>query len=244
MSVTTQSTTLASVPGGGAYAFDKVGAAAAPAANDLIQYVKLDQGAAGASSPVSNSNPLVVADPTPIFHGRASTFRTAGRAGTAGQKIMSLYNAAASPVTAIVEQVVIDLYQTVVKAVTVPPPVIRLWLVTAAPTNGSSLTKNKIGGSGASSASVTVLGDASADGTGSATTLTATLPAGAIVTQEFAPRLITAAGYEMFDRTEFLREGEVELPAASGLVLFLDYTAATQNPTTDMWMASMQWREK
>lgn len=178
------------------------------------------------------------------FYGRASTFRTPGRAGTAGQKILSLHNATGSSVIVSVKKVVIDLAQTVIKAVTVAPPMVRLWKVTVLPTNGTALTKNQIGGTGASSSSVTVLGDASADGTGSGTTLTATLPAGAILTQEFAARLITAAGYEVADRLEFFGDNTtITLGALQGVVLFLDYTAATQNPTTDMWIASIEWTE-
>ncbi len=111
------------------------------------------------------------------------------------------------------------------------------------PTNGAALTKNKIGGTGVSSASVTLLGDASADGTGSGTTLTATLPAGAILSQEFAPRLITAAGYEMADRMEYFNGSAVTLGALEGVVVFLDYVLATQNPTTDMWLAGIEWTE-
>jgi len=189
------------------------------------------------------SVPVSMAAASAIFKGRASAFRTPGRAGTTGQKIMSLHNATGSPVTVTVNRVFIDLLQTVVKAVTVAPPVIRLWKVTVLPTNGTALTKNKIGGSGASSSSVTVLGDASADGTGSGTTLTATLPAGAILSQEFAPRILTAVGQEAADRIEWLGETTVTLGALEGVVVFLDYVLATQNPVTDMWLAGMDWSE-
>jgi hypothetical protein len=161
-----------------------------------------------------------------------------------GQKILSVHNANGSTVKVYITKVVVDLMQTVVKAITVAPPVIRLWKVTVLPTNGTALTKNRIGGTSTSSASVTALGDASADGTGSATTLTATLPAGTILTQEFAPRFITAAGYEPADRVEFNIEGEIELLALEGVVLFLDYVLATQNPITDMWIAGIEWYEK
>jgi len=179
-----------------------------------------------------------------LFVGRASTFRIPGRAGTTGQKLLSIFNAAGSAVTVTVGMVAIDMACTVVKALTVLPPVIRLWKVTAAPTGGTTLTKTKIGGTGSTSnTAVAVLNDASADGTSSTTALTATLPAGAIITQEFAPRFITAAGYEMADRIEFLTDTEVSLAAGEGLVLFLDYTLATQNPVTDFWIATVEWSE-
>jgi len=178
-----------------------------------------------------------------IFRGRAGTFRAPGRAGTVGQNILSIHNATGSTITVVVNKVFVDLMQTVIKAVTVAPPIMRLWKVTVLPTNGTALTKNKIGGSGASNASVTLLQDASADGTGAGTTLTATRPAGTIISQEFAPRLITAAGYEMADRVEWLGDTQVVLAPLEGLVLFLDYVLATQNPTTDMWIAGIEWYE-
>ena len=140
----------------------------------------------------------------------------------------------------------VDLVMTVIKAVTVLPPVVRLYKVTVLPTLGASLGKTQVGGSGSSSDSnVTLMGDASADGTSNATALTATLPSGAFVTQEFAPRMITAAGYEMADRMEFFGGGDqgIDLPAGTGLVLALDYTLATQNPTTDMWVSVLEWTE-
>ncbi len=209
------------------------------------QKVKIEFGADGTATAASSTNPLpVVQTEVVLFKGRACTFRTPGRAGTAGQKIMSIHNATASAVIVNVDKIFVDLVGTVVKAVTVLPPIIRMWKVTVLPTNGTALTKNKIGGSSTSNASVTVLGDASADGTGSGTTLTATLPAGTFVSQEFAPRLITAAGYEMADRLEFFGDSEVVLNALEGLVIFLDYVLATQNPITDMWIAGIEWTEK
>ena len=178
------------------------------------------------------------------FKGRACTFTTLGRAGTSGQKILSLFNDTGSQVTVTINKVFVDLVQTVVKAITVRPPVVRLWKITAPPTNGTVLSKNKIGGTIPSSSSVIVRGDSSADGTGSGTTLTATLPAGAIVTQEFAPRYITGAGYEPADRMEFLGDTTITLNALEGVVLFLDYTLATQNPVTDQWTGGIEWEEK
>lgn len=181
----------------------------------------------------------------PKYVGRSGSFRTPGRAGTTGQKLHSIYNGSLSAVKVTVTFCAIDLVQTVIKAVTVQPPIVRLYKVTVLPTLGTSLSKTQIGGSGSSSDSnVTVAGDASADGTGSVTALTATLPSGAFVTQEFAPRMITAAGYEMADRMEFFGQGSgIDLPAGTGLVLALDYTLATQNPTTDMWVSVMEWTE-
>ena len=177
------------------------------------------------------------------FRGRAQSFRTPGRAGTTGQKIFALHNATGSTKVVYLNQVTVDLMQTVVKAVTVAPPIIRIHRVTVLPTNGTALTKVSKDTALTSSASVTAFGDASADGTSSATTLTATIPANSILTQEFAPRLITAAGYEMFDRTEMLVNQQIVLRALEGVVVNLDYVLATQNPTTDMWIVGCDWWE-
>lgn len=213
--------------------------------NEHVQLFKLAFSADGSRTLVSvdADGLLVKLKPAPLFIGRACTFRIPGRAGTTGQKLLTLHNATGSPVLVKVTKVFVDTVCTVIKAVTVLPPIIRCWKVTVLPTNGTALTKVKIGGSSSSNAAVTVLGDASADGTGSGTTLTATLPAGTFITQEFAPRFITAAGYEMADRVEFFDGCEVQLAALEGLVIFLDYTLATQNPTTDMWTAGIEWSE-
>jgi hypothetical protein len=179
------------------------------------------------------------------FQGRAGTFRTPGRAGTAGQKLMAIHNATGSPTLVELQKITVDLWQTVVKAVTVAPPIIRIHRFTAVPTNGSTLPKVAVDSAQTSRSAVTLWQDASADGTASGTTLTVTIPASSLVTQEPAPRLITAAGYEMFDRTDFL-QGESEymtLRPLEGIVLNLDYTLATQNPVTDMWVANMRWIE-
>lgn len=180
------------------------------------------------------------------YSGHVATFNTPGRAGTTGQKLFSIHNATGSSIAVEVHKITVDLAQTVVKAVTVPPPIIRLWKVTVLPSNGTAATKVADDtGAAATSSSVTVLQDASANGTSSGTALTATLPAGTIVGQEFAARLITGAGYEMADRIEFL-SGENEsvvLRPLEGLVVFLDYTAVTQNPVTDMWLVGCYWEE-
>jgi hypothetical protein len=182
-------------------------------------------------------------EPHASFRGRAQTFRTPGRAGTTGQKILALHNATGSTKIVHINQVTVDLVCTVVKAVTVLPPVIRIHRFTAVPTNGTVLTKTQKDTALSSNASITAWGDASADGTNSGTALAVTIPAGSMLTQEFAPRFITAAGYEMFDRTEMLVGYDVVLRALEGIAVNLDYTLATQNPTTDMWVAGIDWFE-
>lgn len=193
--------------------------------------------------PVTGSLSVGGAEVSATGRGRVCTFRTPGRAGTSGQKLFALHNASGSTKVVHINQLVVDLYQTVIKAVTVPPPVIRIHRFTAIPTNGTALTKVAKDSTLSSNNSITAWGDASADGTSSGTALTVTIPANSMLTQEFAPRLITAAGYEMFDRTELLDGKDVVLRALEGIVVFLDYTAATQNPITDMWIVGCDWFE-
>lgn len=177
------------------------------------------------------------------YRGRVGSFRTPGRAGTAGQRLSTLYNSAGSAVIVNVETIAVDLYQTVVKAVGTAPPIIRISRFTTAPTNGTVLSKVATDTAQSSSANVELRGDASADGTSSASALTVTVAAGNLMTQEYAPRLITAAGYEMADRVHFFHQDSVYLRAGQGLVVHLDYTATGQNPITDMWTVTWQWDE-
>lgn len=178
------------------------------------------------------------------YKGRSNTFKTPGRAAVS-QKIAAIHNATGSAVMVAVNRVRIDLLSTVAKAVTVIPPVIRLHRFTAIPTNGTALTKTPLDNALTSNASVTVWGDASADGTGSATTLTVTVPANSILDQVFGPRIISAAGYEMVDTAEFfVGEPDVILGPLEGLVVFLDQAVVTTgNPATDWWISMIDWTE-
>lgn len=176
---------------------------------------------------------------------RASTFYIPGRAGTSGQKIFAIHNSTTSTVTVRLRKLTVDLYCTVVKAVTVPPPVVRAYKVTVLPTNGTAVTKVALDSlATASNAQVTVFQDASADATSSASALTATLPAGTVLAGEYAARMITAAGYEAADKITLIsNDNKVALNPLQGVVVMLDYTAATQNPITDMWVVNAEWEE-
>ncbi len=177
------------------------------------------------------------------YKGRASTFKTPGRAAVS-QKIMSIHNATGSGVLVDVTKIRVDVHSTVVKLVTIVTPVIRLYRVTVLPTNGTALTKVPLDTTLSSAAAVTVLGDASADNTASVTTLTATIPAGNIMAAVYAPRLITAAGYEMIDTVEFLVGDAVILRPLEGLVVFLeDAVVTTGIPATDKYIAYVDWDE-
>ena len=186
---------------------------------------------------------LVGSEEVISFSGRAQTFRMPGLAGTAGQKLASIHNATGSTVLVRVNRITVDLAMTVVKAVTVLPPIIRVHRVTVLPTGGTALPKVAADTALTNSASVTLLQHASADGT-SGTAITATIPASTILVQEFAPRLITAAGYEPADQLSFFEGGpDIILRPLEGIVVELVYVLATQNPITDMWIVGFDFDE-
>lgn len=177
------------------------------------------------------------------YIGQAATFKTLGRAGTAGQKIFAIHNATGSKTLVDIDRITCDVMQTAAKVV--EPALVRLWRFTAIPTNGSNLTKVPVDSGMTSNASVTLWQDSSADNTGSATTLTITLPANNIITESWAARALTLVGYEQFDREIFLGgEGEViTLRPLEGIAVYLDYGVATANPVTDKWTVTCRWFE-
>lgn len=184
------------------------------------------------------------------FSGRVCSFVTPGRAATS-QKIMALHNATGSSVIVSVNRIRVDLLTTVAKALTVQPPIIRIHRFTAIPTNGTNITTSKVGLDTAltSNASVTVWGDSSADnagaGTSSATTLTVTIPSNSAIAQLYAPRAITAAGYEPIDAATFFEgDSDITLRALEGVCVFLDAaTTSTGIPTTDKFLVMIDFEE-
>lgn len=177
------------------------------------------------------------------YVGRCSSFATLGRAGTAGQKVFAIHNATGSKVLVDVQKITCDVMQTAAKVV--EPVKLRLQRFTAVPTNGSAVAKVPEDSSLNSNASLTLWQDASADSTGSGTTLTVTLPASNIVDQEWAARALTLVGYEQYDKSQFLMDetDEFTLRPLEGLCVFLDYTVATANPITDKWLINCRWIE-
>ena len=174
------------------------------------------------------------------YTGRFTTNVIPGRAATS-HKLAAIHNATGATIRVDVNFVGIDVYQTVVKALTTPPPLVRLSRFTALPTGGTAGVKSAEDTGNTSAASVTLWQDASADRTSSTTALTLTPVSG--VTQEFAPRMITGAGYEMADRMEFLSNGSITLRALEGLCVELVSAAGTSEPTTDMFCVTMRWEE-
>lgn len=177
------------------------------------------------------------------YKGRGASFQIPGRAGTAGQKLMSIFNAAGSNVIVDVATVLLDLNSTAAK--TVQGPAIRLYKVTAAPTNGAAVTKMAEDSTLTSNTNVTLLQDASSDNTGATTALTSTLTAGQVWTQTYPSQLYTVVGFAPFDTHRFLpgEEEFITLNAGEGMVTMLDYTVATANPTTERWVVDIRWLE-
>lgn len=174
--------------------------------------------------------------------GRGATNRIAGIAGTTGQKLLSIFNAAGSAVLVDVETVTCDVYQTAAKVVA--PPILRLHRVTTAPTGGTAVPKVANDTAQTSSSSVTVLQASSSDSTGAASAITATVAMSGLITQEPVARALTLVGYEQFDRLEFINDQRpILLRASEGLVLNLDYSVATSNPTSDIYIANIRWSE-
>lgn len=180
------------------------------------------------------------------FGGRAATFRAPGRAGTTGASLLQIVNAAGSGIIVSVDRLTVDVMGTAVMGVTVIPPVIRLYKLTAAATGGGAVVKTPDNTLQTSNAGVTLLQDATADGTLAATALGATIPANlGFISQEYMPRLITAAGYEVADRLDFLagEKHEQWLHPGQAMLLRLDYTVATANPASNHWLTTLRWSE-
>src|SRR4051812_1969891 len=74
------------------------------------------------------------------YNGRFGTFKIPGRA-LAAHNLAAIHNATGSTIAVDVKFIGVDLYQTVIKAVTVPPPVVRISRFTTLPTNGTAGTK-------------------------------------------------------------------------------------------------------
>lgn len=174
------------------------------------------------------------------FKGRACSFRQLGIAGTAGQKLGTIFNATGSGIIVDVDLICVDPMQTAARVV--EPPVIRAHKLTTLPTGGTAIPKIGADSSMTSSASVTLLQGTASEG-GAATAITATPAASTIVNQEWAPRALTLVGYEQFDRIEWFDKEPWTIRPGEGLLVNLDYSAATANPITDKWVCMFVWTE-
>lgn len=174
--------------------------------------------------------------------GHAATFRMVGRAAAAAHHLFSIHNATGSTIVCEVKRITVTMVAaTAVTGANLVP--ISLYKVTVLPTNGTALTKTSVDSSGtASDAAVTIRGDASADGTNSASALTATLPAGAFV-ERFTPGA-TAVGMYSYTFLDGI-VNSVVLRALEGLVVTIGAGAATaaNDPATHHYIVNVFWEE-
>lgn len=183
-----------------------------------------------------------VYDRITTFAGRSASFRIPGNAAVS-QTLATLHNATGSTVLVNVNRIIVDELSTAIKAVTVIPPVLRLYVITVLPTGGGTLNKVGFDSTYTSSASVTVRAGASADRTASA--ITATIPTTTRLAEFTTVRTITAAGVEFSGPYTFLDgPSALTLRALEGVAVVLeDAVVTTGNPATDTYTVAFEWEE-
>ena len=191
---------------------------------------------------------IPVRDRIGSFSGRAATFATLGLGSATTQNLMTIFNTSGSGVLVAVNRITVDLLTTAAAGIapTVVTPVVRVRRCSAA-SAGTVLSKTPKGDSAqTSAANVEVRGATASDG-GAASAITVT--AGGLLTQKFAPRLLvvgTSAStlYEPVDTIPFFYgEPDITLKAGEGILVSLEGQAAAGNPTTNRWIAEIDWDE-
>lgn len=192
---------------------------------------------------------IPIRDRVGSFSGRAATFQTLGLGTTAQQNLLTIANTTGSAVIVAVNRITVDLLTTAAAGIapSVVVPVVRVRRATGV-SAGTVLTKTAKGDSAqTSAANVEIRGATASDG-GAATAITATN--GGLLAQKFSPRLLvvgTSAStlYEPVDTIPFFYgEPDITLKAGEALLVSLEgMTAATGNPTTNRWIAEVDWDE-
>lgn len=187
-----------------------------------------------------------VKDRIVTFDGRSATFQSAGRA-VASQKLIALWNPVGSGVLVSLDRAKVDVLSTVIKGIAVIPAALRLGRITVAPTGGTAMPKVAQDTALTSNANVVVLQDQSQDSAASATAAVGTALAATVTgvySQTWAPRFVTAVGYEPVDTATFLvGEPDVLCRPGEGVVLEVFATTAANNPATDKYIATIDWEE-
>lgn len=177
------------------------------------------------------------------YKGACTTFRTPGRAATT-QNLFSIFNTTGSSVLVAVRRLSIQMDATA--ALATVTKTIKTTRQTTAPTNGTAATKVPFDSAQSSAANVEVRGDASADGTNSATTLTAT-PSANIAWSQLVMRLHTAAGQVIMDDDACIpslcEDDPVILRASEGLLVAIVAPTTATNPITDHMIINCMWEE-
>lgn len=176
------------------------------------------------------------------YKGFLSTFRTPGRAAVT-QNLFSIYNTSASVLVA-VRRTTIQIDSAAVLNVSWAN-LFTTYRVTVAPTNGTTLGKNPFDSALTSDAGVVHRGDASADGTVSASALTATLTTPAW--RQFASRIHTAVGQMLVPDDGLVpnlaEDDPIILRQNQGLVVALNANATAANGATVMYLVNHMWEE-
>jgi hypothetical protein len=192
------------------------------------------------TTPNGDHRQVVIIGTKGAHAGHAATFVMKGRAAAAARHLAAIHNATGSTIVAEVRRVTINAHiATAAAAGTLGMPV-RLWKVTALPTSGTALTKVADDSSAtATSASITLFQDASADFTNSATALAATLPAGTVVEEILLNANTVGSATSVFldDPTN-----NVILRPLEGLVVTMTGTVAG-DLATNSYTVSIFWEE-
>lgn len=180
------------------------------------------------------------------FKGRAASFRIPGAGTISTQSMISLYNAIGSAVLVDVTRVLFDMTTGATKTPALQLGMMRLYRITVEPTGGAVIEKCALDSALTSSASFTLLQEASAHRTASTLGITEILPAGAVIDEMHVPRhVLTAVGAEKHDRSQLLDGApDCTLRAGEGLVVALeDHVSAAANPATDWYTFVIEWTE-
>jgi hypothetical protein len=194
------------------------------------------------SETVSEQYVIPISERVASYKGTATTFRTPGRAATT-QNLAAIFNAAGSSVLVAVRRLSIQMDVTAV--LTAVAKSIKTSRITSVPTNGTAGSKVPFDTALSSSSSVTLWGDASADGTSSGTTLTAT--PGTVGWSQFVMRMHTLVGQVLMDDEPLIpglcADDPIILRAGEGLLVAVVAAAAGSNPVTDHHIINVMWEE-
>lgn len=184
---------------------------------------------------------IPISERVPSYKGFAASFRAPGRAAVA-QNLFAIFNASASVLVGVrrlsVQMDATAALATVAKA-------IKSSRITTVPTNGTSIAKGVFDSALTSDAGVTLFGDASADGTSSATTLTST--AGTFAWAQLVMRLHTAVGQVLMDDESLIpqlcEDDPVILRQNQGILVSIVAASTATNPATDFHVVNCMWEE-
>lgn len=185
---------------------------------------------------------IPVYDRVTSFAGRAASQRIPGNAATS-QVLATLHNATGSAVLVNINRIIVDELSMATKAITILPPVLRVYRITVLPTGGVAINKVAFDTTQTTSASVTCLQGASADRVASA--ITATVPTTTRVAEFTTVRTITGAGIEISAPFTFFEgDSDVTLRAGEGLAVVLeDAVVTTGSPASDSYTVAFDWQE-